>query len=59
MLSGESSKKDEKLIIEKDIYDTFVEEIFLKQETFKIVAFKKRPTDTKMLEEAARLVQEQ
>jgi hypothetical protein len=43
-MSGKSGTgKDEEItIIEKDIYDTFVEDIFIKQETYKIIIFKKR-----------------
>lgn len=57
MLSGKSGPQNkEKPIIEKDIYDTYVEDIFIKKETYKIIVFKKRPADSQLLEEAAKMV---
>jgi len=48
----------EKILIEKDIYDTFVEDIYIKQETYKIIVFKKRSDDKFVLEGAVKLIEE-
>ena len=62
-LASVISKKEkempaEKILIEKDIYDTFVEDIYIKQETYKIIVFKKRSDDKFVLEGAVKLIEE-
>jgi hypothetical protein len=43
-------------LVDKDTYDTFIEEIFMKEEMHKIIIFRKKSEESKMIESAVKVI---